>query len=225
MSNWYEKWFGKEYLELYAHRDQEEAKKQVEFILSVIKLNTNAKILDVACGNGRHLIEFLKLGFPCTGSDLSKDLIEVARNRTNKIEFYVADMRHLPFDDDSFDLVVSMFTSFGYFETDKEHVDTLKEWRRVTRGHIFVDYLNKDFVVKNLEEKTASEINGKKVLQTRRIENGRIVKDIEIDGENFQESVRLYGEDELREMLDESGFGEVVFYKQEPSRLMFSGKA
>lgn len=238
---WYKNWFGKEYLELYSHRDHEEAKKQVDFILSQIPLTTSADILDIACGNGRHLIEFAKRGFKCTGNDLSKELIQVAQANAKKenleIVFRNSDMRDLPFENQSFDLAISMFTSFGYFETDQEHIETLKEWNRVlkTGAYLFMDYLDKNYLINHLREESTEQINDKTVKQNRRIIAGRIVKTIEIADNNtkekkeFIESVKLYEESDIRQMLESAGFSYIVRYTEktidpESSRLMLSAR-
>lgn len=238
---WYKNWFGKEYLELYSHRDQEEAARQVEFILAKIPLAKSAHVLDIACGNGRHLMEFAKRGFTCTGNDLSNELLQVAKENAKhenlNIDFYNSDMRDLPCEDQSFDLAISMFTSFGYFETDSEHLDTLKEWHRVLKNeaYLFMDYLDKDFTLANLQESSVEEIEGKIIVQNRLIDSGRVVKKIEIidkktkQTKEFTESVKLYDEETLRKMLKTAGFSEIVRYTENTidpkcSRLMLSAK-
>jgi ubiquinone/menaquinone biosynthesis C-methylase UbiE len=68
------------------------------------------KLLDVGCGNGRNLIPFAKLGFDCYGVDFSRNMIEIAKRKFEKLGlkcmFKVADARSLPFKDESFDYVI-----------------------------------------------------------------------------------------------------------------------
>ena len=69
--NWYENWFGNEYLTVYAHRDENEAEKLVQLILTNINLDKNSKIIDLCCGQGRHAHLFAREGFEVYGFDLS----------------------------------------------------------------------------------------------------------------------------------------------------------
>ena len=119
---WYKSWFGNEYLTVYAHRDEEEARQVIDLIQRFIKINSDFNILDLCCGQGRHVLHLASLGFKVMGIDLSRTLLEVAKYKKNKDDsahFIQADMRNLP-TSQSFDLLLNLFTSFGYFETDKQ---------------------------------------------------------------------------------------------------------
>ena len=77
--NWYEKWFNTKYYHiLYANRDHEEAKLFINNLAAHLKLKKNSKIIDIACGNGRHAVYLNYLGYNVTGIDLSKKNIEIA---------------------------------------------------------------------------------------------------------------------------------------------------
>ncbi len=77
---WFEKWFSsKFYLDIYQHRDEEDARQMINLIQRSISVNTKAKVLDIACGSGRHSIELARRGFDVTGLDLSKFLIGEAK--------------------------------------------------------------------------------------------------------------------------------------------------
>ena len=136
-SHWFETWFNHPlYLEVYRHRDQEEAARCIRTILSVsgleIKDPASISVLDIACGAGRHAIELARLGFCVTGNDLSPFLLEEARKEaitcSLQLELSCCDMRHIP-GSGLFDLVVQLFTSFGYFD--------LKEDDRVVLGKVY----------------------------------------------------------------------------------------
>ena len=74
----YNNWFDSKYYHiLYDNRDNNEAKGFVETILKHLKLKKNSKILDAACGKGRHSVEIEKFGYNVTGIDLSKNSIKV----------------------------------------------------------------------------------------------------------------------------------------------------
>jgi len=85
MSDWFKDWFAsKDYLEVYKHRNMQDADSVIHLILENIKLNKNSKILDAACGAGRHSFLLKKLGYQVVGFDLSKTLLYVARENSGK---------------------------------------------------------------------------------------------------------------------------------------------
>jgi len=113
MAEWFEEWFGEEYLQLYPHRDDAEAARAVELLVEATGLQPHWRVLDVACGAGRHARAFRAAGARCVGVDLSAPLLRIARGVTDA--FLVrADMRALPIRAGSMDLTVNLFTSFGY---------------------------------------------------------------------------------------------------------------
>ena len=217
---WYQEWFGEEYLRLYAHRNDDEAQAQTSFILQLLGNKKDLSVLDVACGTGRHLAGFAEAGMHSVGIDLSHTLIKIAHERLacHGEGTYVlrADMRTLPFPNSSFSLLTSMFTSFGYFETDQEHATLLQEWHRVLRsgGYLFLDYLNRAYTLRNLIPRSREKIHGRAVTQQRYIslDRQRVVKEITISSghENeqlqFRESVRMFSKEELLSLLTNSGF-------------------
>ena len=124
---WYEDFFDADYLIRYVHRD---TLVEVDGIEKILHLRKGSKVLDVACGAGRHTTELAKRGYRVTGFDLSKSLLAEARRSARhagvKPTFVQGDMRHLRFAN-AFDAAISMFTSFGYF-------DRVEEDRTVVRG-------------------------------------------------------------------------------------------
>lgn len=196
---------------MYQHRDEDEARLQVQFLLEALR-NTPRRLLDVACGNGRHLTEFEKSGVLAIGADLSLELLraEVAPSLLR----VRADMRDLPFSAGVFDTVTSMFTSFGYFETDADHQALLREWRRVTSpaGQLIIDYLNREYVITHLRENERQVRGDLSLSFKRRIDGRRVVKEItlfdssENKTQHFRESVLMYSESELGTMLAAAGF-------------------
>ncbi len=209
---WFENWFGTEYLALYSHRSLTEATKQIAFLNETFAkigkpFNDSANLLDIACGAGRHLEALRELGVTACGIDLSETLINEALKKN--LNATLADMRNVPFTDETFSHLISMFTSFGYFDTDREHISLLSEWRRVIKpqGSIFIDYLNKSFVIDNLVPTTIEERDGKIITQKRYIKNSRINKDITItnketnESQHFKESVQMYNYPEMQSLL------------------------
>src|SRR3982751_3002771 len=115
MTEWYEEWFGEDYLRLYPHRNDAEAERAVALISSTVSLQPGWRVLDVGCGAGRHTRAFVVYSARCVGLDLSATLLRLARETTSA-PLVRADMRALPIRPRSMDLTVNLFTSFGYFE-------------------------------------------------------------------------------------------------------------
>jgi len=140
---WYQEWFGEEYLELYSHRDENEAKQQVAFFHEQAG-RVSGPILDLACGTGRHIQELQSLSYHAIGCDLSYALLRTGVRDYGAMPVARADMRHLPFCDGVFAGLVNFFTSFGYFSTEDENFQVVREMGRVLdAGAVFLfDYLN-----------------------------------------------------------------------------------
>jgi len=119
---WYKDWFGEEYLELYAHRDAGEADRHVDFVVEHVGGAPRA-VLDLACGAGRHTAALRRRGLRTLGVDLSLVLLA----HPPRVPAAAGDMRCLPFADASFDWVLNFFTSFGYFERERENFRVLEE--------------------------------------------------------------------------------------------------
>jgi SAM-dependent methyltransferase len=216
MSEWFEKWFGEEYLALYPHRDEREAAAAVGLVESNLGGIEVKRALDLACGAGRHS-RLLSERWWTAGFDLSAALLARAK-AADPAGFYVrGDMRALPFVDHGFDLVVNLFTSFGYFDNDAQHLRVLAEVARVTRrgGKFVLDFLNSDQVRGTLVPRESSNIGGRSVEVRREIsaDDRFVVKTIASGGEGaaadqtFIERVRLFDRMDLETMLEESGFG------------------
>jgi ubiquinone/menaquinone biosynthesis C-methylase UbiE len=223
-SAWYEEWFNQDYLSLYAHRNQSEADSQIAFLFEQGLLKPEDVVLDSACGAGRHVVALAQRVRSTYGIDLSEDLLREAQTRVDEtrapsVSLFHGDMRCVPLKDASVDIVLSMFTSFGYFETDVEHINLLKEWNRLlkTDGRLIIDYLNRPHVLdtlENAETDSVNNVNGHTIAQQRMLSEDtlRIEKRIEFtngDSENnrvFLESVRMYDLNELSKLLGEAGF-------------------
>src|SRR5207244_6829176 len=142
---WYQEWVGEEYLELYAHRDEAEARQQVEFFQRQCG-TARGEVLDLACGMGRHLAILKEAGYRAVGCDLSFTLLRTGFEEYGAMPIARADMRSLPFRSASFGGLVNFFTSFGYFATEEENQQVVREKARVLApGAVFLfDYLNVD---------------------------------------------------------------------------------
>jgi SAM-dependent methyltransferase len=222
---WFRRWFGDAYKKLYPHRDEREALHQVTYLLRTLPVTPEWRILDVGCGQGRHLEILRKHGFTAVGLDLSASLLQDAAHRD--LSVVRGDMRKLPFRSEAFDLVTSFFTSFGYFATFAEDVEALAQFASVLKpgGHLFLDLLNKTHLIKNLVPVDRRHMAGAEVIQRRRLEGSVVIKEIEIhraasggEGatvERHEERVRLYESADLRDPAARLGLTEVAAFGDE----------
>ncbi len=160
---WYKDWFGEEYLELYSRRDDSEAEEDADFVQRHLGTG-GAKpraVLDLACGAGRHTAALRRRGYRTLGVDLSLTLL--ARMRARGLPRVAGDMRRLPFMDESFDWVLNFFTSFGYFEGERENFRVLEEIVRILTpgGRFLIDLMNPEPTIGNLKPRDVEALDGR----------------------------------------------------------------
>lgn len=215
-SEWFRDWFNTpEYLSVYRHRNESDAEQHINLITNNILLHPNSKILDMACGAGRHTVILARKGYDVTGVDLSENLLSIAKqislNENLSANFIHSDIREFN-SDIKFDLILNLFTSFGYFETDSENFSILQKAYHLLKdgGSFVLDVFNSYYLTKNLVEFSEDQINDAEILQFRKIMDKRVIKKIVVtkDGKpsNYFESVRMYSKDELEIILNKIGF-------------------
>lgn len=213
-ADWFEEWFGADYLHIYQHRDETEAERAIELIATNLAGRRIDTVLDLACGAGRHT-RVLRERWWTVGLDLSMSLLKLARMESPDSPYVRADMRELPFADESFDLVVNLFTSFGYFDDDSEHVRVLSCVCSSMKpgGTLVIDFLNASQVRRELVPYDERVENGITIEQRRAIspDDRFVEKTIRLRerGKEYIERVRLLSPGDLQRMLIASGF-EVV---------------
>lgn len=234
---WYKEWFGEDYLELYAHRDAGEAQGHVEFVERLFGERKPQAVLDLACGAGRHTRALRKRGHRALGTDLSLTLLAEGAD----IPRVAGDMRDLPFADGAFDWVLNFFTSFGYFESERENFRVLEEIVRVLKpgGSCLIDLFNTAQVLSTLEPQERQQRAGRTVeirrwydQATRRINKRICLKRKGGQTRTYLESVRAYGREEVVNGLNWAGLEIIAIYggfAGEPSsdtseRLIFVGR-
>ncbi|WP_372662420.1 class I SAM-dependent methyltransferase [Cohnella sp.] len=217
MNNWYEKSFGEDYLIIYKHRDMHGAAAEVRKMIAWLKLPNHSHVLDLCCGMGRHALALVEAGYCVTGVDLSPILLMEARasDPNNTIRWVQSDMRSLPCDEtfnESFDAVVNLFTSFGYFEEDSEQLKVLKQIYQALKpgGQFIIDYMNASYTAKHLVLSSERTVDENSIIETRNIKDGFVTKEIVVQGPHrktsrYTERVKLYSLDKLTEMLNEVG--------------------
>lgn len=220
---WYKDWFrDTNYSSVYEHRDEGEAEQMIDLIEQTIGHDLSRRVLDLACGSGRHAVSFAKRRYAdVTGIDLSPALLADAREQAQEhglcIRFLERDMRDIP--DETFGLVVNLFTSFGYFETDSENEEVIRNVAQHLAlpsnlsnggGWLVIDFFNSNWVREHFvthDERILK--NGTTIDQTRWIQDGRIEKRLLIrmanEAREFVESVRLFELEDFEKMFLNSG--------------------
>ena len=199
---WFKEWFGEEYLEMYSHRDAPEAEAHVDFVERCLGGPRPGSVLDLACGAGRHTLALRRRGYRALGVDLSLTLL--AHMPGPRV---AGDMRTLPFAAESFDWVLNFFTSFGYFERERENFRVLEEIVRVLApdGRFLIDILNPEPVIAGLKTREVQELDGGRRIEIdrwfdavkKRINKRISVQDPGQPARTFLESVRAYQPDEV----------------------------
>ena len=215
--SWFEDWFDSPlYDALYADRDREEAETTVSLLTNYIPQPQFYSLLDLGCGRGRHAITLAEKGYEVTGVDLSPKSIQAARESANErqlknVTFHIGDMRE-PLQAE-FDGVLNLFTSFGYFEDDRENLNVIKNMASMTRtgGRVIIDFLNADKVTHSLKPEEQGEVNGAQFSIRRFIEDGTIVKEITFNKignqrcVKFEERVKAYRLEWFEQAFAENG--------------------
>lgn len=208
---WYVNWFSsKLYLELYKHRNEDDARNLINLLQRTLPLIKGDKILDVCCGAGRYSIEFARRGFNVTGFDLSKFLISEAKKTSKnipekfvKVNFLNKDMRKFDFKK-SFDIAANLFTSFGYFTEDEENFLVFKNVSASLKknGYFVFDFLNGNYLKKNIVPYDKKIFQGKEFISKRRIEGDFVHKEISIKSGSrkirYEEVLKLYDIETLK---------------------------
>jgi ubiquinone/menaquinone biosynthesis C-methylase UbiE len=207
---WYEQSFGADYLTVYKHRDCTHAKREVRQMIDWLGLPPGAKVLDLCCGMGRHSFTLSEYGYDVTGVDLSEALLAEARKRDDffKVKWLRGDMRHVPLPCVRFDAVVNLFTSFGYFEDDRENRKVLLEIERLLLpgGKWILDFLNPDAVVGSLVPQSVRREGSVTIREARYVEDGMVRKQIAVlepdrKPRTYIEQVKLYRLPDFERML------------------------
>jgi SAM-dependent methyltransferase len=232
---WFSSWFDTPYYHiLYKERNYREAQLFMDNITHYLNLPEKAKVLDLACGKGRHSIYLNQLGFDVLGADLSENSIaEASKNTNTNLNFRVHDMRE-PFEE-KFDAVFNLFTSFGYFEKDEDNLTTLKAIKDSLSEYGFgvIDFMNVQQVLNTLVPEETKTVEGIDFHLKRYLKDGHIYKEIDFDDKgqhyHYVEKVKALTLQDFENLMEEAGiylldiFGDYKlkkFYKQESERLI-----
>jgi SAM-dependent methyltransferase len=233
--NWFASWFDTPYYHiLYKDRDEQEAQTFIDTIVHYLNLPENAKILDLACGKGRHAIYLNQLGFDVTGADLSENSItEAKKSETNSLHFIEHDMRESF--ETKYDAIFNLFTSFGYFENEDDNLKTLNAIKNslTEYGFAVIDFMNVTQVIANLIPDEIKIVNEIEFHIKRYVKDNYIYKEINFADKgqqfHFTEKVRALTLEDFETMMEQAGiylldvFGDYKlhkFNKKESERLI-----
>jgi SAM-dependent methyltransferase len=207
---WWRKYFSEDYLQLYKH-DETQSYREAEAVIRMLQIEPGEKIMDMACGFGRHSVILAQKGFAVTGYDLSETFLNKAKELAGrldvKLELKQGDMRDISFENE-FDAIINMFTAFGFFEREQEDLKVLKGVHQALKpqGQFLMDVVNREWILANMIDRRWSREEQVYMLEERffdffrsrlEIVNKLLLPSGEIKNSNY--SIRLYT---LTEMLD-----------------------
>lgn len=188
--SWFKDWFNSPYYhQLYFNRDEVEAAAFIDELIVHLTPKPGSRLLDVACGKGRHSRHLAQKGFDVTGIDLSEDSIaEALKFESETLHFYRHDMR-LPFWINYFDYAFNFFTSFGYFKTEREHDNSIRTIAQSLKsgGYFVLDYLNVHYAEDHLVHQFEQEIAGINYFITKWFDETHFYKKIVVEDEALKE--------------------------------------
>ena len=210
---WFAAWFDTSYYHmLYKNRNDEEAFNFIQNLAGNLNLEKGSRVMDLACGKGRHSVTLNKLGFDVLGVDLSANSIEQAKAFENDtLHFGVCDMRDAQTSNE-FDCIFNLFTSFGYFDSQKDNAKVINAMHRMLKndGLLVIDFMNAKRIIDSLVLEESKEVEGVVFNITRHYDGEHIFKNIKFEdkGEQFDftERVQALQIEDFETLLKANGF-------------------
>lgn len=231
-SDWWRYIFNSLYLKTDSDVVDDEAitRKEVDLFLNILKPDYDDNILDLACGQGRHSIEMARRGYKnIEGLDRSHYLIQKAKAEAKKhglqVRFREGDAREIPYPADTFDAVMILGNSFGYFETTQEDLKVLKEVFRVLKpwGKILIDVTDGEHMKKNFQPRSWEWIDKKYFVCRERslsVDGERLISreviahvDKGVIADQFY-AERLYTRESITNFLKAAGFSKINIHAE-----------
>jgi D-alanine-D-alanine ligase len=230
--DWWKRIFDSLYLKTDADVvcDERITKEEVDLFLDILKPDKESRILDLCCGQGRHSLEMARRGFVnVEGLDRSRYLIRKAKAKAKEenlpVRFREGDARNLPYPSDTFDFVMIVGNSFGYFDNPNDDIRILREVFRVLKpyGKVLLDLADGDYLSKNYQKMSWEWIDKKRLVcrerelssDKTRLISREIIIHVEkgVIADRFY-AERLYTRELIRKVLEEVGFTEITFHTE-----------
>lgn len=226
VDNWWRRFFeSPDSLDLSYFPSERETQFELAGLERMLRLRGRDLIADVCCGWGRHLVPLLARGYQAVGLDISEMMLRGARERLRSaglpLHVMQADAAALPFREATFDVVLNLFNSFGYFLEEGQNIAVLREAARVLKpgGRFLLDTRNRQFQILYAPYRQLMKTSdGRELIlrctydRERRRLDSRWSLPEDPDCVVHEASIRLYGLDELRELMAAAGLEEVGVY-------------
>lgn len=216
--HWYETFFEGDWLELAVGHDERLTRAEVDFLVEKLELAPGARVLDLACGHGRHVTELAARGFRVTGVDISAPALAIARDRAAEMgleaDLVRLDMRDLHVDGE-FDGVCNFASAFGYHPREQDDQEVLRRVARclVGGGRFLIETMNAQWLLRNFAPRAERTLDsGTRVVEKRSYDpaTGRssatwILTRPDGGRSEMRHSMRIYTCPELCELLARAG--------------------
>jgi D-alanine-D-alanine ligase len=230
-ADWWREIFNANYLRTDGDvvNDQIITKNEIDTFLSILKPEKDQHILDLCCGQGRHTFELARRGYThIYGMDRSHYLITKGKKQTIQegwsINFKEGDARKLSYSPDSFDFILILGNSFGYFESQNDDKTVLQEALRTLKpsGTLLIDVTDGDFIRDNYERRSWEWIDKDYFVcrerclskDEERLVSREVITHVKkgVVADQFY-AERLYTKESIQEMLKEAGFKEIKIHR------------
>jgi len=209
---------------LFPRRRWEKAETEIGLLLGLLRMTGDETILDIPCGQGRHALELARRGFEVTAVDRTASYLDEARRRARdqnlQVQWVQDDMRRFS-RPEAFDIVLNMYTSFGYFQDIEDDRAAARVFFEALRpgGRLVMELHGKENLAAGFSARDWVELDDGRVLLEERtiIDDWRAVRNrwiIYHDGERYELefSLRLYGASELVDLLRGVGFSGITVF-------------
>ena len=199
------------------------ASEEMDRLVELVKLKPGQTVCDLCCGVGRHSLELARRGVTVTAVDRTKRYLDeaaaTARTENLAIEFVHEDMRQFC-QPGSFDVMVNLFTSFGYFEAQRDDRQVIENAHRSLKdgGQLVLDLMSKEIIARVFRTRDWHPVDGGMLLEERKVADGwtrienrwTLIRDGQQHEWTF--SHRLYSGAELCALLEDCRFTETRVY-------------
>jgi ubiquinone/menaquinone biosynthesis C-methylase UbiE len=218
VSDWTREYFERGYAQRWGLKPpSDQVRLEVDGLYALLHLSPSSRVIDIACGHGRHAIALAERGPHIIGLDFAAALLERARDLATEVGAPVpwirGDMRQLPFQSGCADAAI-LIDAFGFFETAGEHDAVLREVARALTkgGRLALKVVNGGPIPKTFRERDREERDGTviSIARTLSFDPPRMTERISVSGSRgdgeYERRQRLYRVEELRAALEHAGF-------------------